>query len=74
MKMEAGMTVAGISMFVTGLVMYYSVEIGQTDALLRFIKNAGTFTGLCGMGVTVAGILLYLVNKNDAPIVENFDA
>jgi hypothetical protein len=64
----------GISMFISGLVMFYSVEIGQKDQLLRFIKNTGTFIGLSGMGVTLAGILLYLINRNEPSIKESFDA
>lgn len=63
----------GVAMFVAGLVLFYSVELGQTDSVLRFIKNVGTFVGLSGMGVTLAGILLYLLNKNEPSITENFD-
>jgi len=66
--------VIGISMFISGLVMFYSIEIGQKEQFLRIIKNTGTFIGLSGMGVTLAGILLHLINKNETPIKENFDA
>ena len=65
--------IIGIIMFATGLVLFYSIELGQTDSDLRFIKNVGTFVGLSGMGVTLAGILLYLINKKEPPIKENFD-
>lgn len=65
--------IIGVSMFGVGLVLFYSIELGQTDPLLRFIKNIGTFVGLSGMGVTLAGILLYLINKNEPPIKESFD-
>ena len=73
--MKTGMIniIIGIVMFATGLVLFYSIELGQTDSVLRFIKNAGTFVGLGGMGVTLAGILLYLINKKEPPIKENFD-
>lgn len=60
-------------MFVAGLAMFYSIELGQTDSILRLIKNIGTFIGLAGMGVTLAGILLNLISKNQQPIQENFD-
>ena len=73
MKMEIMIMITGVAMFMTGLVMFYSVEIGQTDSLLRFIKNTGTFVGLIGMGVTMAGILLYLINRTEAARVETFD-
>jgi hypothetical protein len=56
-----------------GLVFFYAIELGQTNDVLRFIKNMGTFVGLSGMGVTLAGILLYLINRNEPPIQENFD-
>lgn len=56
--------IVGIGMFITGLVMFYSIELGQTEPTLRLIKNMGTFGGISGMGVTLAGILLYLLNRN----------
>jgi len=40
---------------------------------LRLIKNLGTFVGISGMGVTLAGILLYLINKNEPTMKESFD-
>jgi hypothetical protein len=72
--MKAGfvLIIIGIIMFVTGLVLFYSIELGQTDPVLRIIKNVGTFIGLSGMGVTLAGIMLYLIDKNEPPIKENF--
>jgi hypothetical protein len=73
--MKIGMVnvVIGIVMFATGLVLFYSIELGQTNDVLRFIKNVGTFVGLSGMGVTLAGVLLYLINKKEPPIKENLD-
>jgi len=73
--MKTGMinVIIGLVMFATGLVLFYSIELGQTDNVLRFIKNVGTFVGLSGMGVTLAGILLYLINKKEPPIKESFD-
>ncbi len=73
--MKSGMVliIIGITMFVVGLVLFYSIELGETDPVLRDIKNAGTFVGISGMGVTLAGILLYLINKNEPPIKESFD-
>ena len=75
LDVKTGMLVMiiGTIMFSSGLVMFYSIELGQTDPVLRFIKNMGTFVGLCGMGVILAGILLYLINKNEPPIKEYHD-
>lgn len=73
MKMSIGITITGIAMFGIGLIMFYSIELGQTDPMLRFIKNAGTFIGISGMGVGLAGILLYLINKNEPSIKEHSD-
>jgi len=73
MKPGRLLVIIGIMMFIAGLVLFYSIELGQTDSVLRFIKNVGTFVGLSGMGVTLAGILLYLINKKEPPIKENFD-
>ncbi len=73
--MKSGMVliIIGITMFVVGLVLFYSIELGQTDSVLRLIKNLGTFVGISGMGVTLAGILLYLINKNEPTMKESFD-
>ena len=71
--MEVAIMIVGVAMFITGLIMFYSIELGQTDSSLRLIKNTGTFIGLSGMGVTMAGILLYLINRNEAPIAETFE-
>ena len=73
MKIGILLIIIGLGMFSVGLVFFYSIELGQTDPGLRLIKNIGTFVGLSGMGVGLAGILLYLINKNEPPIKESFD-
>ena len=73
MKMGIMIIIIGVIMFITGLIMFYSIELGQIDSLLRTVKNTGTFIGLSGMGVALAGILLYLINKNGLPMAETFD-
>ncbi len=73
MAMGIVIMIIGSIMFVAGLVMFYSIELGQTETLPRFIKNAGTFIGLSGMGVALAGILLYLINRNEPPMQQSFD-
>ncbi len=65
--------IVGVAMFAAGLVMFYSIELGQKDPVLRLVKNIGTFIGLSGMGVTLAGILLYLINRNEPQLKENYD-
>jgi len=62
----------GSSMFILGLLLFYLIS-PEGNRSLEFIKNMGTFVGLSGMGVTLAGILLYLINKNAQPIKENYD-
>jgi len=73
MKMGIVIAVTGLGMFAAGLIMFYSIELGQTETVPRFIKNAGTFVGISGMGVFLAGVLLYLINKNEPPIKEHSD-
>ena len=73
MKLGILVIIIGAIMFVVGLVFFYSIQLGQTDPVLRFIKNMGTFIGLSGMGVILAGILLYLLNRSEPPIKENYD-
>ena len=73
MKTGKSVIIIGIAMFGVGLIMYYSIAIGQIDSILRTIKNTGTFIGLAGIGVTLAGILLYLIARNEPPLTEDFD-
>lgn len=73
MKSGFPVIIIGAVMFVAGLVMFYSIELGQTNPVLRLVKNIGTFIGLSGMGVTLAGILLNLISKNQSPIQEDFE-
>ena len=72
--MRSGITlvIVGICMFGSGLILFYFIEVAE-DKVLENIRNMGTFVGLSGMGVTLAGILLYLINKNAEPIKENYD-
>ena len=65
MKTGVPLMIIGGSMFILGIMLFYLID--GTD-ILKFIKNMGTFVGLSGIGVTVAGILLYLINKNEQPI------
>ena len=74
MKMSMVITIIGISMFGFGLVLFYSIELEQTDPVLRFLKNTGTFVGISGMGVGLAGILLYLINKNEPTLKEHSES
>ena len=62
----------GVSMFILGLTLFYSIN-PEDNENLENIKNTGTFVGLTGIGVAVAGILLFLINRNPQPINENYD-
>ena len=72
MKPGIVLLIVGICMFTVGLVLFYIIEVTE-DKILENIRNMGTFVGLSGMGVTLAGILIYLINKNTEPIKENYD-
>ena len=64
--------IIGGSMFILGLILFYSIS-PENNVNLENIKNTGTFVGLTGIGVAVAGILLLLINRNPQPINENYD-
>ena len=72
MKSGILLLVIGISMFILGLLLFYLIN-PEENKNLEIIKNTGTFVGLSGIGVTLAGILVYLLNKNEQPIKENYD-
>ena len=73
MRTGIPLIIVGTSMFILGLMLFYLTP-GKTENVLEFVKNMGTFVGLSGMGVTLAGILVYLINRNAQPIKENYDA
>ena len=64
--------IIGGSMFILGLILFYSIS-PENNVNLENIKNIGTFVGLTGIGVAVAGILLFLISRNTQPINENYD-
>ena len=72
--MRAGIPwmIIGGGMFILGLILFYSIS-PENNVNLENIKNIGTFVGLTGIGVAVAGILLLLINRNPQPINENYD-
>ena len=72
MKSGIPLLVIGISMFILGLLLFYLIN-PEENKNLEIIRNIGTFVGLSGIGVTLAGILVYLLNKNEQPIKENYD-
>lgn len=74
MKTGKIIIIVGVCMFVIGLIMFYSIKLGESDPTLRLIKNIGTFVGLSGMGATLGGVLLLLISKNEPPIKENYDS
>ena len=72
MKTDIPLGIVGTGMFIFGLMLFYLIN-PEENKNLEIIKNMGTFVGLSGMGVTLAGILLYLISRNDNPIKENYD-
>ena len=72
MKTGKPWIIIGGGMFILGLILFYLIN-PEGNKNLEFIKNMGTFVGLSGMGVTLAGVLLYLINRNEKPIKENYD-
>ena len=73
MKSGVVIIVAGVIMILCGLVLFYAVQSSpHIESFFRTIRHAGTFIGLLGMGVTLAGVLLYLINRNQ-PQIQDFD-
>lgn len=64
--------IIGISMFILGLMLFYTIDYNENKTL-EILRNTGTFVGLTGIGVAVAGVLLFLINRNSQTIAENFD-
>ncbi len=74
MKSESGIILCGIIMIIIGLSLFYSIQNdSDLDELFRQAKHGGTFVGLMGIGVMMAGILLYLMGREQPPTEENYE-
>jgi len=74
MKLNSVITISGILLIVCGLVLFYSLQnIPDLDPELKALKHLGTFAGLSGIGVVIAGILLMLTSRQPSSIQENFE-
>jgi len=75
MKSGIVIMITGGSMVIWGLILFYAIQTSpEIEPFLKTIRHAGTFVGLLGIGVTMAGILLYLINRNQPMIQPDFDA
>lgn len=78
MKSGTIIIVAGGIMILFGLILFYGMQgVSATDSdekkFFLTIKHTGTFAGLLGIGVSMAGFLLYLMNRKQDPIIEDYD-
>jgi len=73
MRIEMAIMVFGIIMIISGLVLFYSIPTDPgLDDSLRSLKHGGTFVGLMGIGIVMAGVLLRLMGREESPIQEDF--
>ncbi len=73
MRIEIAIMVFGIIMIISGLVLFYSIPTDPgLDDSLRSLKHGGTFVGLMGIGIVMAGVLLRLMGREESPIQEDF--
>lgn len=72
MKSGKALILAGIIMIVIGIGLFYSIQNNpELDELLRYLKHGGTFVGLMGIGVIMAGILLFLMGREEPSFEKN---
>ena len=73
-KSGQAIIICGIIMIITGSILFYSISGHPTlDDNFRLLKHGGTFTGLMGVGVLMAGILLYLIGREQVPLPEDYE-
>lgn len=74
MKIGQAITIFGLIMIFSGIVLFYSIPADpDLEDPIRMIKHGGTFIGLMGIGIIMAGILLHLMGREEPPIQESFD-
>jgi len=74
MKLNSVITISGIVLIICGGMLFYSLQnIPNLDSELKALKHLGTFAGLAGIGVVIAGILLTLTSRQQPTVQENFE-
>jgi len=73
-KLNSVIIISGIILIVCGLVLFYSLQnIPDLEPELKALKHLGTFAGLSGIGVVIAGILLTLTSRQQPSFEKNFE-
>lgn len=58
------MIIIGIGLVVSGFIAFYSMNDAPLEKIeTRLIKHGGTFFGMLGIGVCIAGFILYVTNR-----------
>lgn len=74
MKISQAIIIFGLIMIFSGIVLFYSIPADpELEDSIRIIKHGGTFIGLMGIGIIMAGILLHLMGREDPQIQEGLD-
>ncbi|MFQ5440381.1 MAG: hypothetical protein ACE5DL_02855 [Nitrosopumilaceae archaeon] len=74
MKSHSAIIISGIIMIGSGFLLFYSIEnVSNLDLLSKYTKHSGMFTGLLGIGVTIAGLLLRLMDREETKFQENLE-
>jgi hypothetical protein len=55
------------------LLFYFIENSSNLDNVVKYTKHAGIYVGLLGIGVTIAGILLQIMGREQPPIQEDVD-
>ena len=73
MKIGPILIILGLIMIICGLVLFYSIPSDlNLDDFVRSLKHGGTFVGLMGIGVFMAGLLLYLIGREEPQFQKDF--
>jgi Na+-driven multidrug efflux pump len=74
MKSESVIIFSGLIMVFSGFLLFYFIENSSNlDNVVKYTKHAGIYVGLLGIGVTIAGILLQIMGREQPPIQEDVD-
>ncbi len=61
----------GIVMVIAGLITNFTIDSRDYD--WNFLRHGGTFVGLMGIGVSIAGFLLFVINRPPKADVQNLE-
>ena len=68
LKISTAILGTGILMTIVGFIAFSAVQEQPSSDIVRIIKDGGAFTGLLGIGTSIGGTLLYIIDRYNVAV------